>query len=171
MSPQANILVVEDREDWQDIVCGTISAEGHLPYPALSYQEALDILDSQKIDLAVVDPVLDRTNRFNRDGLSVIQKISEVRPAMPIVVVTGSLTHDLKSSLQHLCPGTPVVAKESWDPLEFNILLLKLMGSRANSGPDGHGAAHWNAAGHAGFTASATGQGHRPSPGAAGRES
>jgi len=139
MMQHTNILVVEDREDWQEIVCDTISAEGHVPYPALSYQEALDILDKQKIDLAVIDPVLDRANRFNRDGLSVIQKISERQPGLPIVVVTGSLTHDLKSSLQHLCPGTPVVAKERWDPSEFNNLLHKLMGAQGDAGPTANG--------------------------------
>lgn len=123
-----NILVVEDREDWQDIVCAAISADGHTPYPALSYQAALAILAERQIDLAVVDPVLDRANRFNRDGLSVIQKITEIRPGIPIIVVTGSLTHDLKTSLQRLSPGAPVVAKESWDPSAFNSLLHKLIG-------------------------------------------
>ena len=134
MVQPANILVVEDREDWQDIVCAAISADGHRPYPALSYQAALAILVERQIDLAVVDPVLDRANRFNRDGLSVIQKITEIRPGIPIIVVTGSLTHDLKTSLQHLCPGTPVVAKESWDPSAFNNLLQELIGAQ----PDVH---------------------------------
>ncbi len=136
MTHQYNILVVEDREDWQDIVCTTISAEGHIPHSAYSYQEALAILDKQKFALAVIDPVLDRTNRFNRDGLSVIQKIGEThQPDIPIIVVTGSLTHDLKASLEHLSSGASVMAKESWDPLEFTTLLRKLLGEGRDSDP------------------------------------
>ena len=137
MTRQSNILVVEDRDDWQDIVCSTISAEGHIPHPALSHHDALAIIEQQNFDLAIIDPVLDRTNRFNRDGLSVIQKISDTQPGMPIIVVTGSLTHDLKASLQHLCPGAPVLAKEKWDPAEFNSLIHKLVGEkRAVEPPD-----------------------------------
>jgi DNA-binding SARP family transcriptional activator/ActR/RegA family two-component response regulator len=128
MTHQYNILVVEDREDWQDIVCTTVSTEGHIPHSAYSYQEALAILDEQTFDLAIIDPVLDRTNRFNRDGLSVIQKITESQPGIPIIVVTGSLTHDLKTSLDHLSPGVPVLAKECWDPDGFNSLMHKLLG-------------------------------------------
>ncbi len=137
MPQQANILVVEDREDWQDIVCQAILAEGHVPYQALSYREALEILDTHQIDLAVIDPVLDRTNRFNRDGLSVIQKLNETQIAIPVIVVTGSLTHDLKASLQHLSPDTPVVAKERWNPAEFNHILHRVIGARQQVVPTG----------------------------------
>lgn len=130
MPHQANILVVEDREDWQEIVCQAILAEGHVPYRALSYREALEILETHQIDLAVIDPVLDRTNRFNRDGLSVIQKLNETQTGIPVIVVTGSLTHDLKASLQHLSPDTPVVAKERWNPADFHHLVQQVIGAR-----------------------------------------
>ena len=86
-----------------------------------------------KLDLAVIDPVLDRDNRFNRDGLSVIQKLTETQPDIPIIVITGSLTHDLKTSLQQLCPDAPVLAKESWVPAEFNHLMHQLMGELKDS--------------------------------------
>jgi DNA-binding SARP family transcriptional activator/ActR/RegA family two-component response regulator len=128
MTHPANILVVEDREDWQDIVCEALTGEGYTPYTAASYQEALAVLGRQTFDLAVIDPVLDRVNRFNRDGLSVIQKITELQPGIPVIVVTGSLTHDMKTSLEHLCPGTPVLAKEAWNPAQFNHLLHELIG-------------------------------------------
>ncbi len=129
MSQQSNILVVEDREDWQEIISAALTAAGYKPHTTESYHDALSALDHQIFDLAIIDPVLDRTNRFNRDGLSVIQKITENQPQTPLVVVTGSLTHDLKTSLDQLLPGTPVLAKESWDTAKFNDLLQKLLGT------------------------------------------
>lgn len=129
MSQKSNILVVEDREDWQEIISSALKIAGYKPYTTESYQEALAVLDEQTFDLAVIDPVLDRTNRFNRDGLSVIQKITENQPRTALMVVTGSLTHDLKTSLDQLRPDTPVLAKESWDTADFNSLLQQLLGT------------------------------------------
>jgi DNA-binding SARP family transcriptional activator len=128
MTHPANILIVEDRSDWQDIVCKTISAKGYIAHTAGSYQDALPLLSTQRLDLAVIDPVLDIHNRFNRDGLSVIQKIGETQPPIPIIIITGSLTPDLKRSFQSLCPTAPVLLKESWDPTSFSQLIDQLLG-------------------------------------------
>lgn len=132
MPQPSNILIVEDRPDWQDIICQAIAEKGHITHSANSYQEAVTLLLAHQFDLVVVDPVLDASNRFNRDGLSVIQKIGEMQPGLPIMVITGSLTHDLKASLQHLYPGAPVVFKESWDATEFSHLVDRLMGVSEN---------------------------------------
>jgi DNA-binding SARP family transcriptional activator/ActR/RegA family two-component response regulator len=129
----SKILVVEDRADWQDILCSALAQQGYIPRSAGSYQEALNVLGLEKFNLAVVDPVLDAFNRFNRDGLSVIQKIRETEPAMPVIILTGSLTHDVEISLQHLYPNAPVLFKESWDATEFNNLVNKLVGRESKS--------------------------------------
>ena len=126
MMQNPHVLVVEDREDWQDIVCNAISEVGYTPYSVKSYDQAIQALDKTDFQLAIVDPVLDMANRFNRDGLSVIQRITETQPEVPIVILTGSLTQDLKKSLQHLSPNAPVLYKESWKRNEFAALVQKL---------------------------------------------
>lgn len=131
MVQQTNVLVVEDRIDWREILCEALRREGYTPYPATTSHEAVAALEANRFGLAVIDPVLDITNRFNRDGLSVIQKICDVQPLMPVVVITGSLTRDLKTSLNQLCPGIPILSKESWDPAEFGRLMQRLMGQQA----------------------------------------
>jgi DNA-binding SARP family transcriptional activator/ActR/RegA family two-component response regulator len=130
MTHSSKILVVEDRSDWQDIVCQTIGEKGYVAHSATTYQEALAVLEAHQFNLAIVDPVLDRANRFNRDGLSVIQRIGETQPDIPIIIITGSLTRDLKRSFQALCPDSPVLFKESWDPVEFGRLLDNLLGKQ-----------------------------------------
>lgn len=119
MSQQSNILIVEDRADWQDIVSSTISAEGYSPRSVDSYDSAIHALSERSFDLAVIDPVLDTDRRINRDGLTVIQKISEMQPGTPLVIITGSLTPDIQTSLNNLCPKAPVFLKESWNPADF----------------------------------------------------
>ncbi len=127
------ILVVEDRNDWQDILCTTLEKNGHTPHAASSYQEAIGSLDLRKFKLAVVDPVLDSVNRFNRDGLSVVQKIREAKPTLPVIILTGSLTHDMEISLQHLYPNAPILFKERWDSTEFTQLVNELIGQPSTS--------------------------------------
>lgn len=118
-----NVLVVEDRQDWLDIVSDTVLELGYQAHPASSFAAAEDLLKKQAFDLAIIDPVLDMANRFNRDGLSVIQKINQYQPHTPVVVLTGSLSADLKSSLHHLCPRATILLKEAWDPAEFYQLV------------------------------------------------
>jgi len=86
---QLNILIVEDREDWQDIVQCAVEAEGHTPVTAGSYEAAVAALQNQPFNLVIIDPVLDRHNRFNRDGLSVVQKVCELQPGVPVLIITG----------------------------------------------------------------------------------
>ena len=128
---QLNILIVEDREDWQDIVQCAVEAEGHTPVTAGSYEAAVAALQNQPFNLVIIDPVLDRHNRFNRDGLSVVQKVCELQPGVPVLIITGSLTQDLEASLQRLCPEAPVIFKEKWEPSLFNDWLHKLTGEQS----------------------------------------
>lgn len=131
-----HILVVEDRADWHMIVGATLAQEGYTAHATTSYGEALEALNSHRFALAIVDPVLDTTNRFNRDGLSVIQKIRTLQPDMAIVVMTGSLTRDMQTTLQQLCPDAPVLLKDNWNPADFLVLLRSLLGTPGKSLPD-----------------------------------
>ncbi|MCB0164858.1 MAG: response regulator [Anaerolineae bacterium] len=126
--PSKHVLVVEDRHDWQDILCTTLNDHGYTAHPTTSYQDALAALTTHHFSLAIIDPVLDMANRFNRDGLSIVQKIRETHPKIPIIVLTGSLTHDMEVSLRHLDPDAPVMFKERWDPTHFNTLVDQLIG-------------------------------------------
>ncbi|MCB9076310.1 MAG: response regulator [Anaerolineaceae bacterium] len=135
MSHQPNILVVEDRADWQGILYESVLREGYTPHPATSYEEALNALGAKKFDLAIVDPVLDMGNRFNREGLSVVEKIRKIEPEMPVVIITGSFTRDMKASLQQLSPNSPVLFKENWDPVAFSNLIHEFVGEQTGLEP------------------------------------
>ncbi|GAB4425671.1 MAG: hypothetical protein Kow0031_05280 [Anaerolineae bacterium] len=128
----ANILVVEDRADWRDILCTTLARQGLAPQATDSFAGAVAALEQDHFSLAVIDPVLDMANRFNRDGLSVIQKIREMQPHLPVIVLTGSLTHDMEVTLQQIFPQAPVLFKEKWDARAFGRLVTELIGQPSN---------------------------------------
>ena len=128
LHPSDKILVVEDRADWRDILQTTLLGQGFTVHSAASYQEALAIMNTQEFRLAIIDPVLDKANRFNRDGISVIQKLRESHPHVPVVILTGSLTHDMEVSLEHIYPTAPVLFKERWNQSEFNQVIHTLIG-------------------------------------------
>ncbi len=129
-----NILVVEDRADWRDILCTSLSEQGFSPHATDSFAGAMAALQQHRFSLAVIDPVLDMANRFNRDGLSVIQKIKEAQPQLPVIVLTGSLTHDMELTLQQIFPQAPVLFKEKWDSRAFATLAQDLVGQPPANG-------------------------------------
>jgi DNA-binding SARP family transcriptional activator/CheY-like chemotaxis protein len=122
-----SVLVVEDRDDWQDILCTTLAQYNFVPHSVATYQAAVTALTDNTFELVVIDPVLDMANRFNRDGLSVMQSIREGQPELPIIVLTGSLTHDMEVTIERLYPGAPVLFKEKWDSRVFVELIEKLV--------------------------------------------
>ena len=137
MTEQIQVLVVEDRADWQDIVCEAVAGQGYKPYATASYDEAMKAFEEQRFDIAIIDPVLDRANPFNRAGVSIIQRINEAQPALPIIVVTGSFAPDIKASLEALRPQAPVFFKETWNPVEFGNALNQQLRGESRPQPSG----------------------------------
>ena len=136
MTGQVRILVVEDRADWQTIICDAIADNGYLSHPVSNYEDAIEALNTHQFSMAIIDPVLDLVNPFNRVGVSIIQKIREMNPTLPIIVVTGSFTPDIRISLDKISPETTVVYKETWDPSEFAALLAQRLDPADNRPAD-----------------------------------
>nr|WP_300972936.1 response regulator [Sphingomonas sp. LHG3406-1] len=87
-----NVLVVDDSKlarinagkalrtlqpDWQKIEAGSAA-------------EAVEILDREKIDLALID-----FNMAERDGLSLAAELRESHPQMPIAIITANIQDEI----------------------------------------------------------------------------
>ncbi|MEK7784338.1 MAG: response regulator, partial [Chloroflexota bacterium] len=90
MTSLLRALIVEDLAFWQDTLREILNDAGCQIWIAASYAQALEILIQHDLHLAVIDPVLDDTNRHNRDGLRVLRYILDERPGMRAIVVTSS---------------------------------------------------------------------------------
>lgn len=86
---KGRILVVDDIPDVRATLSGLLSDEGYDVRSASSREEALQMLDAERFDVAVLDVRLDETDEDNRDGLLLMREIKELDPVAAIIILTG----------------------------------------------------------------------------------
>ena len=116
-------LVIEDLDFWQETLREVLADAGFQVWVASSHAEALDALDQSEFDLAVIDPVLDDTNRHNRDGLRVLQYILDERPGMRAIVVTSSDPNAIRREVSEISANVPLLWKDEWDDDRFLTII------------------------------------------------
>lgn len=86
------ILIMEDEPDSNKLYCIMVRDMGHEPVPCFRSEDAWERLQSEPIDLAILDIEMKRS-QF--DGIEVCRRIREHdRLAdLPICVITGFLDH------------------------------------------------------------------------------
>ena len=80
-----SVLVVDDSQITLDISSFPISAAGYKVFTALGGLEALEIMDSSPVDLAIVD-----INMPGMDGYTLIRKIraDSILAEVPVIIIT-----------------------------------------------------------------------------------
>jgi DNA-binding response OmpR family regulator len=94
-----NILVVDDNQDVRDLVVHILSADGFHVYAAVDGENALAILNSNKIDLVLLDVMM--------PGMSGLDVLNEIRNGsnkkvrdIPVMMITAkSSTEDIDKAL------------------------------------------------------------------------
>ncbi len=102
MPENHRILVVDDLPDWRSTIGGLLEDEGYEVQVAGSSPQALELLESNCFDLAVLDIRLDETDEGNTEGLNLASEIKKRWPGVKIVIITGY--------------GTPEIMKEALEP-------------------------------------------------------
>jgi PAS domain S-box-containing protein len=87
----ANILVVEDNEDFRTLLCEMLRMLGHAPESVGSAEEALTAIEARPVDLVITDIGLP-----GMSGVDLVKRLNETQPALPVVLSTG---YDMPSSL------------------------------------------------------------------------
>jgi len=80
----ATVLVVDDEADLREIFSAWLQDAGCIVFTAADGVEALEVFETQKIDILVSDirmPVM--------DGVALVRAVYEKRLAIPIILVTG----------------------------------------------------------------------------------
>jgi CheY-like chemotaxis protein len=80
----ATILVVEDDEDFRNVVTFELEHVGYKVVHATDGEEALALLKSKKIDAMILDIVIPRL-----DGLSILEAIAKTGKRIPALILTG----------------------------------------------------------------------------------
>lgn len=79
-----NILVADDDKNTRHLFSAVLNAEGYTVFTAQDGVEALQILDVEHIDLAVIDVMMP-----NMDGYEFAKTVREVKSDLPILMVSA----------------------------------------------------------------------------------
>ena len=78
------ILVAEDDADLRRLFCQVLRRSGYLPVPAADGAEALELLESEFVDLIVSDIMMPRV-----DGYELVQTLRESGSQIPVLMITA----------------------------------------------------------------------------------
>lgn len=88
------ILVVDDLPDWRKTLGGLLEDAGYEVQVADSSAKALELLRTNRFDLAVLDMRLDETDEGNTEGLNLAAEIRQRWPTVKAIIITGYGTSD-----------------------------------------------------------------------------
>ncbi len=119
---KGRVLVVDDIPDVRVTLSGLLSDEGYDVRSASSREEALQLVDAEHFDVAVLDIRLDETDEDNRDGLLLMREIKVLDPAAAIIILTGyadvQMVRDaLQPDPQGIAPAFGFLEKSELDQL------------------------------------------------------
>lgn len=117
-----SVLIVDDNDDLRFSLSGVVRRESFNAETAASGTEALEIINSQIIDLVFLDIGLP-----DGDGIELISPIKEIAPDIGIVMLTG--INDAKTAVDSLKAGALDYIVKPFDIIEFKSVLHQLMQS------------------------------------------
>ncbi|NOX33640.1 MAG: sigma-54-dependent Fis family transcriptional regulator [Deltaproteobacteria bacterium] len=79
-----NILIVDDEKNYPMIIGELLQEEGYSSLTASSGMEALDILNNELVDLVLTDVKMP-----GMSGIQLLEKIKEINPDIPVVIMTA----------------------------------------------------------------------------------
>ncbi|MGE5751575.1 MAG: sigma-54-dependent transcriptional regulator, partial [Nitrospirota bacterium] len=78
------ILIVDDEESVRNSLAGVMRDEGYDVVSAVSGKEGIDLLHETQPSLALLDIAMP-----DMDGIETLRRFKEMRPDMPVIMVTG----------------------------------------------------------------------------------
>ena len=80
----ANILIVEDDKDIQDMLSFSLEPEGYTIYSAYTVKDGWEEIDSKSIDLVLLDWMLP-----DNSGIDLLHRIRKYHSALPVIMITA----------------------------------------------------------------------------------
>jgi CheY-like chemotaxis protein len=107
------VLLANEQEEWHQTVRGLLEPQGVQTLSARSGREALELIESRPIHVAVLDQQMPQLG-----GLQVVRLMRELQKAPPAILLSSQLTNALLHEALAMHVFT-VLHK----PVDFNVLL------------------------------------------------
>jgi len=107
------VLLANEQEGWHQVVRGLLEPQGVQTVSARNGREALDLIESRQVHVAVLDAQMPQLG-----GMQVIRLLRDLHKATPTILLSESLSaHLLREAL-----GMQVFSVLG-KPVDFNVLL------------------------------------------------
>lgn len=89
MNSKASILLVDDEEEFVSTLAERLEIRGFQPEAATSGQQAVELMENRHFDVMVLDVKMP-----GMSGFKVMEKAKELRPDLPVILLTGHGSSD-----------------------------------------------------------------------------
>jgi len=120
------VLIVEDDEDWQEILRFDIEALGHDTKVVRRRRHALKEVEQQLPNLVVLDLVLDQDSANYADGMEVLSRV--VAQDTPVIIVSAFGTVVLVDRAFREYGVIAFIDKKKYDSAEFKDIVQEVIG-------------------------------------------
>ena len=93
-----NLLVTDDDKAFRKVVCEGLQRRGFRVIEACDGREALDLIESSRVHVAVVD-----VHMPNVTGLDVIRHLHERPSSLPCVLMSAELHDEIRQEAERMC--------------------------------------------------------------------
>lgn len=90
---KGNILVVDDQPNWRELLSIVLTDDGHIVKTATNSQEAIDLLQRNSFDIAILDMRLVDASPYNIQGMEVLKEAKKIQPFIKVIILTGYPDH------------------------------------------------------------------------------
>lgn len=118
LAEEFSILVVDDSEANRDALCRRLKRHGYHVTPAAGGAEALQLLGQRPFDLLLLDVMMPGV-----DGLEVLHRIRQTRPATELPVIMATARDDSADVVRALDLGASDYVTK---PLDFEVVLARV---------------------------------------------
>lgn len=111
-----NIMVVEDNADMRELFCTVLNDSGYRTVPAADGEEAIELTESEYVDLVVADVMMP-----NMDGYELTKLLRQSRPDLPVLIVSAKdQFDDMQRGFRAGCDDYMI------KPINVNELVLRI---------------------------------------------
>lgn len=79
-----HVLIVDDQSEMASLVADALVDEGYVAFAAYSGNEALGVLESERVDAVITDLTMPMV-----DGMDVLRASRRLDPTRPVILMTG----------------------------------------------------------------------------------